>query len=186
MNARYLIKRVSDSGTPLIDIDEAKLYLKVTHTKEDSIILNLIERVINDMEGYMYASLQSSTYKLLTESWWDGCIPVTRGPVATISLVQYYDEANALKELGASNYFLAEGTPDFVTRAFNVTWPTIYRRQDAVQVTYTTNPVVESKVKSRLLQAVAYMYENRSSLGMPLDRVYQSIVQGAGRRHFIK
>lgn len=183
---RYLIKRVSDNGAPLVDLAEAKLYMKVTHTKEDSVILNLVERVINDMEGYMYASLQSSTYKLLTECWWDGCIPITRGPVATISSVQYYDETNTLQTLAPSSYFLAEGVPDYLTRAYNVTWPTRYRRQDAVQVTYTTAPAVESKVKTRVLQAVAYLYENRSSLGLPLDKVYQSVIMGAGRRHFIK
>lgn len=182
---KYHIERVSDSGVPLIDIAEAKEWLKVTHSLEDATILNLIERVINDFEGFSYSSLQASTYKVLTDSWNSGCIPLVRGPVSAISSVYYYSDTNVLTELTSAYYFLAAGTPDLLMRAYDYTWPSIYRRPDAVQVTYTTNPTVESKVKERVLHGVAYLYENRSSLDMPIDKVYQSLVMGTRRKHFI-
>jgi len=183
---KYLIKRISNSGAPLISLGEAKTYLKVSHDLEDSLIADLIDRVTNDLEGFLYSSLQASTYKLLISEWTDGCIPVTRGPVASVTTIEYYDTANALQTLDASKYYVAEGVPDYIQRAYNESWPSTYNRQDAIQVTYTTSPAVETKVKSRALQAIAYLYENRGSLTMSVDKVYQSVILGAGRKHFIK
>jgi len=148
------LELVSDSGAPLIDLQEAKEYLKISYDLEDQTITNLIERVINDMEGYMWASLQASVYKVYAEGF--GNIPLSRGPVSAITSVQYYDESNTLQTLASGTYFLCKGVPDTLAREYNQTWPATYNRSDAVIVTYSTAPTVESKVKGRALRAIGY------------------------------
>ncbi len=179
----YVVERVSDSGAPLVSLDEAKEYLKVTHSLEDRIIHDMIERVINDMEGYMWASLQSSQYKLYVSDWLNGCIAIRPGPVSTIDTVEYYDSENALQTLSSSTYFLAKGVPDRLMREYNSTWPPKFRRPDAIIVTYSTNPVVSSKVKGRVLKALGYLYENRSTVDVSMSELYSSITRGARRNH---
>lgn len=181
----YVVDRISDSGAPLISLDEAKEYLKITHDLDNRTITNLIERIINDMEGYMWISLQASTYKVYTDAAFfrNGCIPIRRGPAATITSVEYYDETNTLQTLGASNYFVSRGVPDVILREYNVTWPTIYSRRDAVVVTYTTNPTVESKVKERALIALAYLYEHRSEVDISMTELYGALTVGARKNY---
>lgn len=181
----YHLIRVSDSGSPLIDLTEAKLFLKVSHAQEDSLILDLIERTINDVEAFTYQSLQTSSYKLLVSSWMSGCIPISRGPASSVTSVQYYDESNAIQTLASTEYFLSQGCPDYLIRQYNKTWPSLYRRSDAVQITYSTTPEVESGIKTKVLQAVAYQYENRSEVDMSIDRVYSALFSGISRKHFI-
>jgi len=181
----YHLIRVSDSGSPLVDLTEAKTFLKVSHSQEDNLILNLIERTINDVEAFTYQSLQTSTYKLLVSSWMDGCIPIQRGPVNAITEVKYYDDSNSLQTLASTEYFLSQGCPDYLIRQYNVSWPGIHRRADAVQITYTSTPEVESGIKTKVLQAVAYQYENRSLVNMSMDMVYSSLFSGISRKNFI-
>ena len=181
----YHLIRVSDSGAPLVDLTEAKSFLKVSHSQEDSLILNLIERTINDVEAFTYQSLQTSSYKLLVSNWMSGCIPIQRGPVSSITLVQYYDEGNNIQTLASTEYFLSQGCPDYMMRQYNKTWPAIFGRADAIQITYTSSPLVESGIKSKILQAVAYQYENRSDTPMSMDMVYASLFSGISRKHFI-
>ena len=121
------LERVSDSGVPLIDLGEAKEYLKVSYTSEDRLITSLIEQVINDMEAYMWASLQASVYKIYASDL--GNIPLMRGPVDAITSVEYYDTSNTLQTLSASTYFLCKGVPDTLGREYNSTWPSSYRRE---------------------------------------------------------
>jgi hypothetical protein len=179
----YVIDRVSDSGTPLLDLQETKEYLKVKHSLEDQTITNLIERVINDMEGYMWTSLQSSVYKVYVDSWNRGCIHLRRGPVNAISEVKYYDETNSEQTLAANQYFLSRGVPDRFMKEYNVTLPPIYPRPDAIQIQYSTSPLVESKVKSRALKAIGFLYENRNNIEVSMTDLYKAIVQGARRNH---
>lgn len=181
----YHVIRVSDSGSPLIDLTEAKLFLKVSHTKEDSLIMDLIERTINDVEAFTYQSLQTSVYKLLVSHWMYGCIPISRGPVNAITEVKYYNESNSIQTLASTEYFLSQGCPDFLMRQYNKTWPSIFPRPDAIQITYSTTPDVESGIKTKVLQAVAYQYENRSEVDLSMDRVYAALFSGISRKHFI-
>ena len=178
----YVLDRISDSGIPLIDLQETKEYLKVTHDLENQTITNLIERVINDMEGFMWASLQASTYKVYTEGFGE-CIYLRRGPVDSIDLVQYYDTNNDLQTLATAGYFLSRGVPDRMQLSTIISRPAVYSRSDAVIVTYSTNPNVESKVKQRALNAIGYLYEHRSSVDVPMAQLYKSIVSGARRNH---
>lgn len=181
----YHLIRVSDSGSPLVDLTATKLYLKVTHSKEDSLIMDLIERTINDVEQFTYQSLQTSVYKLLVSNWMDGCIPISRGPVDTIDLVRYYDESNVVRTMADTEYYLGKGCPDYLLRQFNKTWPSLFRRSDAVEITYSTSPNVESGIKTKVLQAIAYQYEHRSDIGMSMDAVYSALFSGISRKHFI-
>lgn len=183
-NVSYHIERTATSGAPLVTLADAKRYLKVGYSAEDELIKELIEQVTDDIEGFAWRSLLASTYKVYTNCLLPSVI-LARGPVDTISSVQYYDENNELQTLSSSYYFLAKGVPDQVCKAKDVTYPTIYRRQDAVIVTYTTSPTPDRKVKSRVLKGVGYLFENRSNLEMRMDEVYRSIVAGMRRNYFV-
>lgn len=174
--------RVSTSGPPLLDLDETKEFLKVTHSLEDRTILNLIDRVVNDMEGFAWTSFRAATYKQYTGEFGD-CIYIRRGPVASVTSIEYYDSANQLQTLSSDAYTVCRGVPDRIIREYGYSWPSIYDRSDAVIVTYTTNPTVPEKVKERALQAIAYLYEHRSGATMGMNELFKGVLSGVRQRH---
>jgi len=66
-------------------------------------------------------------------------LELPRPPVNSVSSVRYYDEDNVLRTLPTSNWFLVS---DSFTAKINLsegyTWPTTFKRDDAVQVTFTS------------------------------------------------
>lgn len=172
----YKLVRSGSQGTYL-SLDEVKTYLKVDNSADDTLITNLIAQVISHMEGYSWRSLVPSTYIVYTNEFGD-YIPLRRGPVSGITLIQYYDTSNAIQTLDSGSYFLAIGQPDRVCLEYGYTWPTLFDRSDAIIVTYTTNPSIEESVKEDTLKAIGYLYQHRDSIEVSLNQLFKSVTMG--------
>lgn len=179
----YVTERVSVEGSPFLNLEEVKQFLKVSHSLEDMTILTLIHTVIEDMEALGWMSLMASTYNVYTDRLYPN-VPIMRGPVNTITHVKYYDDNNQQQTLDSSLYFVAKGTPTRLMPQVNVTWPSTYRRPDAVELRYTTSPSIDTRTKGRALQGVGYLFENRSNLEMRMTEIYRSILMGIRKNHF--
>ena len=100
-------------------------------------------------------------------------IILPKPPLISVSEVKYYDSANALQTLVAGNYDV--DTPGGrILIASTGTYPSTYRRPDAVQITFsagyesTSSPkdyreAIPERIKAAIKLLVADMYENREA-----------------------
>lgn len=103
---------------------------------------------------------------------WDwGRIELKRPPLISVSSVKYYDEANALQTVNPSNYFTTSELVPRVQFVDGFDAPSVYLREDAIQVEYvagfapsTDSPPdlaanVPDKIKSAILLGVQLLFD---------------------------
>lgn len=148
----------------LLTVEEAKRHLRVFDGSLDDEVTTLIRAARDYCERFCNRTLRSTTTRTYTDSeWWcDDGLRLPFPPLIAVSSVTYYDTANASQTLASSNYYVALPTDDggFVKWKFTATIPSLYTRDDAITVTYTTGysaltnipPVVVQAMKSKLTE----------------------------------
>ena len=118
-------------------------------------------------------------------------IELPRPPINSVSSVQYYDEDNVLRTFSTSNWFLVnESFTAKVVLVDGYTWPSTFRRDDALQITFTSgyepigspNPATNSipeLIKVAIMVEVQLMYDElspdkRKKLEESIDRMLVS------------
>ena len=64
-------------------------------------------------------------------------IELYRPPLVAVEAVRYYDDSNVLTTLDEDDYFVVQGTVPTLGFATDYDFPSVYLRQDAIQVDYT-------------------------------------------------
>lgn len=103
---------------------------------------------------------------------WDwGRIELKRPPLISVTSVKYYDESNVLQTVSPSNYFTTSGLVPRVQFVEGFDAPSVYLREDAIQVEYvagyapsTDSPPdlaanVPDKIKSAILLGVQMLFD---------------------------
>ena len=143
---------------------EAKLYLRVDFSDDDTLIATLITAARQRAEDIAGRAFISQTIAAWLDYWPDdGVIRIKRGPVATVTSVAYYTSNNVLTTVSASNYVLiAQPQPARITLAYGQSWPTDLRSEAAIKITYTAGAATaDARYKDLILAMVANMYEAR-------------------------
>jgi len=165
----FVTETVAPTAEPVTRA-EAKIYSRIDITTDDSLIDSLITAAREEAEYYTNRSFCRRTYRAdipyFADTMW---LPL--GPVISISSIKYYDTSSptVLTSLATNTFQLVR---DKVVRVHGGTWPSIYPRHDAVQITYvagyapTSSPEVEAenvpaRVKAAIYLAVGDLYENR-------------------------
>lgn len=151
---------------------EAKLWLKVDHTADDTLITGLITAARKYAEGRTGLALLTQT---VAESW--DCFPACRTislalwPVASVTTVQYIATgATSYTTWNSTNYatdFVS--TPARIVRGETVSWPTLASLPNAVKVTYVAGYTAASNenlelVKTAMKLLIAFWYEYREDM----------------------
>lgn len=153
---------------PVVDLSVLKEHVREDpdSTEQDSVLTVYHDAAVAWVEEYTGRSLATQTWQMalceFPQRWW---LP-RAAPLASITHVKYYDAANVLQTLDSSVYTVpAFREPAVVALADGQSWPSLYTRDDAVQVEYITGVSSQESVPAPLRQSVQFLvglwYANR-------------------------
>jgi hypothetical protein len=118
-----------------VSIPEAKHQLGYFHSEDDAQVAGLIVTATREAEHYTGVISLFRTVKETFSNWPAGEIVLAGLPFAKLDTVQYYDAAETLQTLSPSLYRLYNHELNAEIE-IKETWPDLFDRKDAVQVTY--------------------------------------------------
>ena len=157
------------SATPLFTTADAKDFLKVDTTADDTLIDNLIKAATQSCEIYTNRYFIDTLVTQYSDKWNDVSI-LLKSPVNSITHIKYYDSDNILQTLDTSVYLLDEASqPARIGLKPNQSFPTLANRINAVEVKYTVgygtaSTDVPDGIKQAVLLTIGNWYENRQSV----------------------
>lgn len=141
----------------VVELDTVKRQcrIEIEQADEDALLdvyLGAAERWVEQYTGraLLTQTWQASVHEF-PDTWW---LP-RAAPLQSVTFVRYYDTANVLQTLSSSVYTVpAFSEPAIIRLAYARTWPSVYEREDAVQVEYVCGWADASSVPAALAQAV--------------------------------
>jgi uncharacterized phiE125 gp8 family phage protein len=184
-----------------VTLAEVKAQLHVTDTTDDNMITALLGAACASLEGgdgLLKRAVADQTWQLVLPQFmahrhdnrlrdlvygnparpWNA-IQLPLPPTKAVTEIAYYDGANALQTMAGADYnFVDCGTePAFVIPT--TSWPSSYRRPDAVKVTFTAG-YGSAKIPTPVKQAVFLMVRQLYDLGARNVFVTGETVFGVG------
>jgi len=161
----------SPTDTNILSLAALKLFLRVDHSDEDTLLAALwtAARVMCENYTNVYCNDATDNFKLYLDEWpADSMINIAAAPFSAVSSVKYYDGDNVLQTLAASDY-----STDFVSKRGRIKLdetPNLKDRLNAVEVTITCG-YDEAAVPKPMIQAMmmitANLYERRGDAVPP-------------------
>lgn len=156
-----------------VELSLAKAHCRITHDKEDILILEYISAARDYFESHTQRTLITTTF---TE--YLPCFPADGSglqlrfvPVQLpIVSIKYYDDDNAQQTLSSATYRTTTvGNAHTVVYHVDGDWPSTYERQDSVAIEYAAGygndaSDVPSKAKHCILLLVEHWNRNRSAV----------------------
>lgn len=163
------IKVVSPPSVEPVTLAEAKAHLRVDSADEDALITRLIVAAREQCEQELDRSLAQQTLQLMLDAFPAGALLLPRGPVISVSSVQYVDTAGVLQTVSANDYTLDDAQIDaWLLYAYGSDWPQARDQANAVRVQYVAgwpNSVVPASIQQWILLHIGTLYANRESTG---------------------
>jgi hypothetical protein len=190
-----MLKLLTAPATEPITRTEAKLYLRVDSTADDSLIDILIAAARQMVEEHIGRSLITQHWTLWldrfpggNEPWWDGVreaslsvlsnarceIKIPRGPVSAVTHLKTYNDSGDASTMDSSDYHTdLSGYPARLVLKNGAVWPTDLRSANAIEIQFVAGygaaGDVPSAIKAAIYQIVAAMYDCRGQdVKMPL------------------
>ena len=163
------LKEVTLSESPLFTTAEAKDFLKVDTTADDTLIDNLIKAATESCQIYTNQYFLNTVVEQYSDLWAE-VYTLYKSPVSSITYIKYYATNGDLVTLDDSNYILDDvSKPARIGLAVDATLPDLADRINAVHVRYTVgygtaSTDVPDGIKSAVLITLANFYENRQSV----------------------
>ena len=154
---------------PLFTTAEAKDFLKVDTTADDTLIDNLIKAATQSCEEYTNQYFLDTLVTQYSDNWLE-VYRLYKSPVSTLTHIKYYDSSDTLQTLAASNYILDNvSKPARIGLAVDGELPTLADRINAVEVKYTVgygenSTDVPDGIKQAVLFTIGNWYENRQTV----------------------
>ena len=154
---------------PLFTTAEAKDFLKVDTTADDTLIDNLIKAATQSCEEYTNQYFLDTLVTQYSDNWLE-VYRLYKSPVSTLTHIKYYDSTDTLQTLTASNYILDNvSKPARIGLAVDGELPTLADRINAVEVKYTVgygenSTDVPDGIKQAVLLTIGNWYENRQTV----------------------
>jgi uncharacterized phiE125 gp8 family phage protein len=131
-----------------VTLTEAKLWMKIGFSDDDSVISGLITTARTLLEKHTGLSLGSKTIRTMIDVC-DDWVDLPYGPVATITSVSEILVDGTTEALTVDDDYV------LVNRRLRMFNPGLY------SIVYTTEQTVPEGLKSDIYRLVAYMYQNR-------------------------
>lgn len=162
--------RKTDPVLQPIDLDLAKMQCRIDadNSDQDAVLLLYIEAATALVEDYTGRSLMTQTWQASVCGFASRLWLPRAAPLQALTFIKYYDTSNVLQTLASTVYTIAAfSEPSRVTLVSGQTWPSLWDRDDAVQVEYVTGASAQSSVPAALRQAVqmlvGHFYANREA-----------------------
>ena len=155
--------------TPIFTTAEAKDFLKVDTTADDTIIDNLVAAATESCQIYTNQYFINTVVTQYSDNWKE-FYSLYKSPVSSITHIKYYDKDDSLQTLAASNYILDDTyKPARIGIAVDGELPNVADRINAVQVKYTVgygtaSTDVPEGIRTAIILTVGNWYENRQSV----------------------
>lgn len=175
-----------------ISLSEAKSYLRITDTDDDTLISSLITAMRQQCEAWTGRALMTQTWTLwldhfptsrsknapkegyyqLPIDYFDGVdrlLEISRPPLQSVSFLKTYDTANAEAVFSATNYYVdTSSTPGRIALNQSCSWPTGLRAVNAVEVEFVAGygnaSDVPEAIKQGILLGIKHLFANKSKL----------------------
>lgn len=155
--------QVSPPAEEPLTLGEAKSYLRVEHSDDDSLIGQCISAAREAAEAFMKISLVTQSWKISFNDRAPMRIALPLGPVQSISSVILTDESGASTTVASSSYFLD------ASRNYLVLQDVLEEHE--ITISYSAGfggaDNVPFSIKQGMLQHIAQMYENRGGAALP-------------------
>ena len=155
--------------TPLFTTAQAKDFLKVDTTADDTLIDNLIKAATESCQIYTNQYFLNTVVEQYSDKWSE-IYTLYKSPVSSITYIKYYATNGDLVTLDASNYILDDvSKPARIGLAVDATLPDLADRINAVHVRYTVgygtaSTDVPDGIKQAVLLTLGNWYENRQTV----------------------
>jgi len=156
---------VSPPATFPVTLAEAKAQCRVDDNSEDSLINGLIAAATDYVEQYTGRALVSQTWRLTLDEFADSII-IPKGPVLSVSSVQYYDTAGLLQTVASTTYTVDKvNDPSWVVLNSDAVWPEILDAVNSVNVNFVAGySALPSSIKHAILLLIGQWFDNRSGV----------------------
>lgn len=127
---------------------------------QDTYLQEILDAVIDGVQEDTGRQLARATYTLYMDDFPDGGVmEITRGPVAAISSVKYYNSANVLTVMDAADYEL--DNIDLSGRMRFINTYGVYDRLNAVEIEFTCGWETAAAIPKQLNDAVILLATER-------------------------
>lgn len=172
-----------------VTLAEAKAQLRVEVADDDALITDLIAASRQAAEAHMRRALITQTWRLSLDRfpgrplpWWDGvregadipeaanAIELPRPPLASVTSVTAYDDADTATVAPAADYFVdTDREPGRVVLRSGRTWPVVGRVAGGVEVVFVAGygaaGAVPEAIRQGMLMLIGHLCENREAVG---------------------
>lgn len=161
---RFIYKRKTDAATEPVSRAEAKLYLRLDSSAEDTQIDSFIKTARTWVEQYTNKSLITQTWELILDYLQDE-IPLKYAPVQSITSVKTYDDDNIASTV-TNTYYRLDTYSGKIFRNTNYYYSDYEQRENgAVLIEYIAGYGAAANVpdvfKSAILHIVSNLYNKR-------------------------
>lgn len=165
-NSRLLTRVTAPSSEP-VTLAEAKLYLRVDNTTEDSLIADLIVAARMSAESYLKKSLITQAWKLVYNGIVDEEVELLMLPVVSIVSVIVVNRDASTQTISSAGYYLNASKNKLIFDSP----PTGF----AIEITYSTGygtaSAIPSPIKYGIIAHIAAMYDNRIDAQIPAKAI---------------
>ncbi|MCG8670206.1 MAG: head-tail connector protein [Pseudomonadales bacterium] len=165
---KFALERTGAPATEVMTTAEAKTHMRVTSSADDTYIDAIVAAARQHTEEYLGRSLIMQTWKLYLDCFPD-TIELPRGPVSSVTSIEYLDTAGASQTLSTDVYRVdLKSIYPRITTDYGQVWPSTRDVINSVTVTYVTGyGSAASDIPTPIIQAikllVGHLYENREA-----------------------
>jgi uncharacterized phiE125 gp8 family phage protein len=162
------LRLITAAATYPVSLVEAKLQCRVDGTDEDALLNAYIAAATSFVENLTGRALISQTWELVLDDFSDAIL-IPKGPVQSITYVKYYDTAEVLQTLSASDYTLDNASdPAWLVRPEDVTYPEVADGVNNVIVRFVAGySTLPAEIKAAMLVLISSWFDNRSTGEIP-------------------
>lgn len=163
----WTLEQVAGPDEPVIDLEYAKLHLRVEHTSEDDLIEGLVNAATERAELFQLRSLAERTWRLTLPRFPRGgrFIRLPRPPVQNVVSIVYTDAAGDEQTMDTDHYRLLGDGRVYLSAD---SWPRTSGEPDAVQITYVAGygegGDMPETTRAAILLLTGHLYENRETV----------------------